>query len=241
MIRTLPVARVLFSCARPMRISFALRNASSRCTADLAGVTARLPGAICPSYERGVPQAASHESFVNLSVSSSQKTWRPSATRLGFRDRAGASLALVVADEPKDDAKPEKPRSLERTLARRERANIRSNAARNQNLERDSSKALKRRFLETVIQVARRWPGATRPGSERSSQAEVCAPVFAPSSVDLVWGVWGAKTPVRSAQRADFRRNRINAPHTPRSRLIFRLGNTRGPSGRNYLRDFVTL
>jgi hypothetical protein len=29
-IRTLPVARVLFSCARPMRISFALRNASSR-------------------------------------------------------------------------------------------------------------------------------------------------------------------------------------------------------------------
>jgi hypothetical protein len=71
-IRTLPVARVLFSCARPMRISFALRNASSRCTVDLAGVTARLPGAICPSYERGVPQAASHESFVNLSVSSSQ-------------------------------------------------------------------------------------------------------------------------------------------------------------------------
>ena len=33
LIRTLPVARFFFSCARPLRISFALRQASSRCTA----------------------------------------------------------------------------------------------------------------------------------------------------------------------------------------------------------------
>jgi hypothetical protein len=71
---------------------------------------------------------------------------------------------VVVAEEPKDDTGPE-PRSVERLRLHAHARISDPKPPRNQNPKRDSSKAFKRRFSQTVIHCLRTKERRTRPGT----------------------------------------------------------------------------